>query len=213
MAESISDCIRNTVYQYRNELSYYNKMLNLSISPEEKNYYEDLMNSRTEALIYQLEWLNADLICENQNQRNGTQPNGTLTNGTLNNGLQPNGAQPNESQQIGFPTNGTQINDSQQNGVQPNGMPQIESQQFNTQENNYLYKNTLSKEELSFFNGQNGKQAYVAVDGIIYDVTNDSAWGAGKSRLFIAGRDLSTFFRSKEKKEELNYLPIVGYLR
>jgi predicted heme/steroid binding protein len=183
-------------------------MLSLSISPEEKIYYEDLMNSRTEALIFQLEWLNADLICQNQNQTNGMQPNGMQNNGIQPNGMQSNGTQPSEPQ-----SNETQPSATQQNEIQPNGMTQIETQQFLTQENDYLYKNTLSKEELSYFNGQNGKQAFVAVDGIIYDVTNDSAWGAGKSRLFITGRDLSPFFRSEEKKEELLYLPIVGYLR
>ena len=54
----------------------------------------------------------------------------------------------------------------------------------------------LSLEELAEFNGKDGKPAYVAVDGIIYDVTASRAWGNGDHNGFEAGRDLT-----KEIKE------------
>ena len=54
----------------------------------------------------------------------------------------------------------------------------------------------LSLEELAEFNGKDGKPAYVAVDGILYDMTASRAWGSGNHNGFEAGNDLT-----KEIKE------------
>ncbi len=54
----------------------------------------------------------------------------------------------------------------------------------------------LSLEELAAFNGKDGQKAYVAVDGVIYDMTASRAWGNGQHNGFEAGRDLT-----KEIKE------------
>ncbi len=35
---------------------------------------------------------------------------------------------------------------------------------------------TFTLEELKQFNGQNGQPAYVAVDGVVYDVSNVGPW-------------------------------------
>ncbi len=49
----------------------------------------------------------------------------------------------------------------------------------------------LSLEELAQFDGQDGNRAYVAVDGIIYDVTDSAPWKNGKHNGFAAGNDLT----------------------
>lgn len=49
----------------------------------------------------------------------------------------------------------------------------------------------LTLEELSEFNGQDGNRAYVAVDGVIYDVTDSEPWKNGKHNGFTAGKDLT----------------------
>ena len=49
----------------------------------------------------------------------------------------------------------------------------------------------LSLEELKEFNGKDGKPAYVAVDGIIYDVTKSVPWKDGNHNGFEAGNDLT----------------------
>lgn len=45
------------------------------------------------------------------------------------------------------------------------------------EENRVLKEFTL--EELANFDGTNGKPAYVAVNGIVYDVTLSASWGGG----------------------------------
>ena len=54
----------------------------------------------------------------------------------------------------------------------------------------------LTLEELAKFNGKDGAHAYVAVDGVIYDVTDSKAWANGAHNGFEAGKDLT-----KEIKE------------
>ena len=49
----------------------------------------------------------------------------------------------------------------------------------------------LTLEELKMYDGQNGNPAYIAVDGVIYDVTNVSPWSGGKHNGFTAGQDLT----------------------
>ena len=49
----------------------------------------------------------------------------------------------------------------------------------------------MTLEELSEFNGKDGKPAYVAVDGIIYDVSDSPAWKDGGHNGFEAGKDLT----------------------
>ena len=49
----------------------------------------------------------------------------------------------------------------------------------------------LTSEELAQFNGQDGQSAYIAVDGIIYDVTNSGPWKDGLHNGYEAGKDLT----------------------
>ena len=49
----------------------------------------------------------------------------------------------------------------------------------------------LTLEELAQYNGENGNPAYIAVDGVIYDVTDAGPWRGGKHNGFSAGNDLT----------------------
>ncbi|MGM0379503.1 MAG: cytochrome b5 domain-containing protein [Bacillota bacterium] len=49
----------------------------------------------------------------------------------------------------------------------------------------------LTSEELSKYDGKDGSKAYVAVDGIIYDVTSLNAWQNGMHNGVTAGKDLT----------------------
>ncbi len=49
----------------------------------------------------------------------------------------------------------------------------------------------LTIEELAAFNGQNGQPAYVAHDGIIYDLSAVSKWATGEHNGIKAGTDIT----------------------
>lgn len=69
-------------------------------------------------------------------------------------------------------------------------------------------------EELAGFNGKNGRAAYVAVNGIVYDVTNNRGWAAATHFGLTAGKDYSREFLSCHAGEPsiLAALPVVGRL-
>lgn len=69
-------------------------------------------------------------------------------------------------------------------------------------------------ESLAKFNGKNGQPAYVAVDGIVYDVSALGAWSGGEHFQGIeAGRDLSDAIKaSPHGKAILSRAKVVGSL-
>lgn len=71
---------------------------------------------------------------------------------------------------------------------------------------------TFTLEELSQYNGKNGQPAYVAVDGVVYDVTKVEAWKNGEHKMGLtAGNELSEEINSSPHgKKVLEGLPIVG---
>ncbi len=73
---------------------------------------------------------------------------------------------------------------------------------------------TFTIEELATYNGKNGQPAYVAVDGTVYDVTNNAAWAAASHFGLTAGKNLSNEFQSchSGQKEILAKLKVVGRL-
>ena len=70
-------------------------------------------------------------------------------------------------------------------------------------------------EELAQFNGQDGQYAYVAVDGVVYDMTSIGAWEGGEHNGVQAGTDASAAFadESPHTEELLETLPRVGVLK
>lgn len=54
----------------------------------------------------------------------------------------------------------------------------------------------FSEMELRRFNGQAGRPAYIAYDGVVYDVTHSTLWRDGMHRnLHYAGLDLTRSLR------------------
>lgn len=70
---------------------------------------------------------------------------------------------------------------------------------------------TFTKQELAAYNGKNGVPSYVAVNGIVYDVTNNAAWGAATHFGLSVGNDLTAQFSSCHAGQPiLQNLPQVG---
>jgi predicted heme/steroid binding protein len=72
----------------------------------------------------------------------------------------------------------------------------------------------LTLEQLKLFNGKDGNPAYIAVDGILYDVTSDRHWSNGTHEGYGAGKDLTDAIKNKAPHgtKILNGVPIVGKL-
>lgn len=96
---------------------------------------------------------------------------------------------------------------------QPGTFLQIEppvALQPSTNENQAIF--TL--QELSRYNGKNGNPAYIAINGTVYDITNNAAWAAGTHFGLSAGNDLTNEFASCHANQPiLNTLPVVGKIQ
>ena len=69
----------------------------------------------------------------------------------------------------------------------------------------------FTAEELSRYNGKDGNPAYVAVNGIVYDVTNSAAWGGATHFGLTAGTDVTSQFASCHAGQPiLSKLKVVG---
>jgi len=72
---------------------------------------------------------------------------------------------------------------------------------------------TFTLQELSKYDGKGGNPAYVAVNGIVYDVTNNAAWAAATHFGLTAGKDLTNEFASCHAGQPiLSKLKVVGKL-
>lgn len=65
-------------------------------------------------------------------------------------------------------------------------------------------------EELSYYDGRDGRPAYVAVDGIVYD--NTEVFRDGRHYSHLAGQELTEEFYSYHVLEEIINYPVVGHL-
>lgn len=71
----------------------------------------------------------------------------------------------------------------------------------------------LTIEELAEFDGKDGARAYIAVDGVVYDVTDVREWAGGSHwGKFTAGLDLTTEIKtlSPHGVSKLSGVPVVG---
>jgi predicted heme/steroid binding protein len=68
--------------------------------------------------------------------------------------------------------------------------------------------------ELLEFDGRNGKRAYIAVNGFVYDVTDSSFWRNGGHNGFQAGRDLTDAIinQSPHGLSNLSLVPVIGII-
>lgn len=68
--------------------------------------------------------------------------------------------------------------------------------------------------DLAKYNGKNGKPAYVAYKGKVYDVTNSFLWKDGRHQVtHSAGTDLTTAIEQAPHNEDmLARFPVVGTL-
>lgn len=73
----------------------------------------------------------------------------------------------------------------------------------------------ITYEELAKYTGEESMPAYVAVDGIIYDVTDVPAWRGGKHNGNMAGQDVTDAIKNKSPHgiKNLEGLTVVGKIK
>lgn len=83
-----------------------------------------------------------------------------------------------------------------------------------TSDTNAVLEKTYPIEELSKYTGKDGNPAYIAVDGVVYDVTNVSQWKNGMHNGFKAGLDLTQEIKTKSPHgiSQLKGIKAVGKL-
>jgi predicted heme/steroid binding protein len=72
----------------------------------------------------------------------------------------------------------------------------------------------LTKEQLAYYDGSDGRPAYTAVSGVIYNMTDIIQWGGGTHFGLYAGKDLTNVFMKCHNGmiEVLANVPQVGTL-
>ncbi len=70
-------------------------------------------------------------------------------------------------------------------------------------------------DELAQYNGKDGNRAYVAVEGVVYDVTDVPQWAGGEHNGYSAGQDLTDAIEnvSPHGVGVLDGVPVVGTLQ
>lgn len=83
-----------------------------------------------------------------------------------------------------------------------------------TKDTNTIPEKAFTIEELSKYTGKDGNPAYIAVDGMVYDVTNVSNWKNGIHNGFKAGLDLTEQIKTKSPHgvSKLKGIKVVGKL-
>jgi predicted heme/steroid binding protein len=74
---------------------------------------------------------------------------------------------------------------------------------------------TFTVKDLEKYDGKNGKPAYIAYKGKVYDLTNSFLWKDGRHQvLHNAGTDLTTAMEQAPHSEDmLERFPVVGILQ
>lgn len=85
-----------------------------------------------------------------------------------------------------------------------------ESESSDTSTEESSDSSVFTAQTLAYYDGQEGRPAYVAVNGVVYDVTSSSRWRDGAHNGFQAGRDLTRQFNNQHGDSRLDRFPIVG---
>jgi predicted heme/steroid binding protein len=81
-------------------------------------------------------------------------------------------------------------------------------------QSHYRNEKEITLSELADYDGKDGKPAYIAVNGVVYDVSKESTWNLNINWELPSGRDLTIQFQGdREKSKMLNLLSKVGILK
>ena len=176
--------LKDMINQFAREISYYSQMEAQGTTLYEKNYHQNLIKERTEELINQIERYVAKAGNPVMQQFPENEPESVPE-------LPPLVAPP----PLDIPEQAPETGDFP--------LPETPAKQ-----------KAFTLEELKYYNGENGRAAYVAVNGVVYDVSQRIGWAGGTHFGLFAGNDLSAQFMACHRglTAIIEQLPIVGIL-
>jgi predicted heme/steroid binding protein len=152
----------------------------------------------------------------NQEENDGSQPQ---DDNQPQYGTAPQNGTPPQEGTVTQPQNGTSSQDGTetppQNGTPPQDGTEAPPQNGTPpQEGTETQPQVFTLEQLAQYNGKDGNPAYVAVNGVVYNVTNNPLWAGGNHFFGLtAGRNLTSEFQMCHPGAMvLSVLPIVGTL-
>ncbi|MGB8452135.1 MAG: cytochrome b5 domain-containing protein [Anaerocolumna sp.] len=177
--------IRDIINQFQKEISYYSQMEALGGTPYEKNYHQGLIKERTEELIRLMEQYAEKAYCAQVQQLPEETPETV----------------PPEIAPQPSPISAPAVEQPQQPEMQP--VPETNTGQ-----------RVFTLEELKSYNGEEGQAAFVAVNGVVYDVSQHIGWAGGTHFGLYAGNDLTGEFTACHGglTAIIEQLPVVGVL-
>ncbi len=119
----------------------------------------------------------------------------------------PQKAQNTENQNINQQAQTINQEDDEDDGVTSSS----QNQPVNNSSSNQSQLKVFTLAELAQYDGRNGNKAYVAVDGLIYDVS--SVFYQGSHYSHLAGQDLTNEFYIRHAKSAITKYPLVGQLQ
>lgn len=85
---------------------------------------------------------------------------------------------------------------------------------FAAAEQKLINENQLTADELAKHNGENGSKPYVAINGVVYDMSGFPSWVSGRHHGVNAGTDVTEkFVASGHGAAILQKMPVVGGLK
>lgn len=106
--------------------------------------------------------------------------------------------------------NNNQMNNEDNMNKEDNMNNEVEATEDEATEDEEMAK-VFNKESLAEFNGKDGKPGYVAVNGVVYDVSDVAAWQTPHAGRFEPGKDYSTEIgQSPHGLKNLENLEVVG---
>ena len=179
--------LRKVIHDYVKEVCHYSQKQVFANSSYQKNYFQMQIDEATTGLINFLQ------LYYNYNGRKSA-----------------------------YPAEGDEVLVEQSTDLQPgieSSIPPSVQQQLppgNQPENTAGTgsQREFTVQELSQYNGKNGNPAYVAVNGIVYDLSNVVQWAGGSHFGLNAGQDHTIEFAGCHlgMTERLQGLPVVGIL-
>ncbi|HWT77048.1 MAG TPA: cytochrome b5 domain-containing protein [Mobilitalea sp.] len=176
--------LRRILYDYIKEICHYSQMQVFSTSIYQKNYFQ-----------LQIDEAISDMINFIQSYSNRTDNNEAIAPMQLQQGNPAQTRQNDSDPVVGEP--GLQAPPGSNVNCIPAPEPKLR---------------VISPEELADNDGSNGKPAYVAVNGNVYDVTDAIRWAGGTHFGLYSGRDLSNEFMACHNgmSDILKMLPQIG---